>query len=77
MNPEQPSFFADGHPVPDLLTEEDLIRYLRIPEVSTSTDYGNVIDNLVKMRDLPTLHLSNRRLFSRLAVMEWIQKQII
>lgn len=73
----QPSFFADGHPVPDLLTEEDLIRFLRIREVSTSKDYSNVVDNLIKIRDLPRMHIGNRRLYPRHAILEWMQKQII
>ena len=30
-------------PCPPLLTEDDLIRFLRIPEISKAKDFGNVI----------------------------------
>ena len=39
---------------PELLTEDELIRFLRIPEISKANDYSNVIDNLKRMHDLPT-----------------------
>ena len=35
---------------PELMTQLELIEYLRIPEVSTAGDYGNVIDNLNRFR---------------------------
>ena len=54
------SFFADGRSVPDLLTEDELIEFLRIPQVSKSTDYSNVVKNLIRFRDLPRIHISNK-----------------
>ncbi len=42
---------------PDLMTEQELIEYLRIPEVSKATKYKNVISHLKRMRDLPRIHL--------------------
>ena len=43
---------------PPLLTEEELIQLLRIPEISSSTDPHNVILNLIRIRDLPRIHIS-------------------
>ena len=45
---------------PDLMTEQELIEYLRISEVSKSTNYKNVVDHLKRMRDLPRIHLCNK-----------------
>ena len=42
-----------GQVWPDLMTEDEVIRYLRIPEVSKSGNYANVIQHLKRMRDLP------------------------
>ncbi len=64
-------------PFPDLMTEQELITYLRIPEVSTAQDYHNVVNNLVKMHDLPRIKLCHKRLYPRKAVLQWIDKQTI
>ena len=47
---------GDWQPVPQLMTEDELIRFLRIPEISKASDYSNVIDNLRRMHDLPCIH---------------------
>ncbi len=60
---------------PDLLTEEELIEYLRIPEISQSKDYKNVINHLKRMRDLPRIHLCNKALYPLKAIQEWIFKE--
>ena len=66
----------DGNyrPCPELLTEAELIDYLRIPEVSHAQDYHNVIANLKRMRDLPCVHICNKTLYPLKAVREWIEK---
>ena len=71
------SFFADGRPVPDLLTEEQLIQFLQIPEVSSANDYHNVVKNLIRFRDLPRIQICNKLLFPKKAVLEWIEKETI
>jgi hypothetical protein len=65
---------ADGQwqPVPDLMTEEELIRYLRIPEVSKAQKYRYVIENLKRMHDLPCMHLCRQPLYPRKSIEEWI-----
>lgn len=60
---------------PDLLTEEEVVRFLRIPEVSKATDYSNVIKNLIRFRDLPRIQIGKRLLFPKQAVLEWVNKQ--
>ncbi len=60
---------------PDLMTEQELIEYLRIPQVSKSTNYKNVIDHLKRVRDLPRIHLCSKALYPLKAVHEWINKQ--
>lgn len=67
----------DGTQVPDLMTEEELIQFLRIPEVSTAKDYANVVYNLIRMRDLPRIHICNKILYPTKAVLEWIDKETI
>ena len=62
---------------PDLMTEEELIDYLRVSEVSKSNNYHNVIGHLKRMRDLPRIHLCSRALYPLEAVREWIRKETL
>jgi hypothetical protein len=57
----------------DLMTESELIEYLRIPEVSNSKDYKNVIYNLKRMRDLPRIHICNKPLYPKSAIDKWVE----
>ncbi|MCJ7776960.1 MAG: hypothetical protein MUP16_01420 [Sedimentisphaerales bacterium] len=74
-----PTILSDGNggfvPCPELLTEEELIIFLRIPEVSKSTDYHNVIENLKRMHDLPRIHICGKPLYPREAIKEWIKEK--
>ena len=47
---------------PELMTEEELIRFLRIPLISKSEDYVNVIENLKRMHNLPCIHICKQPL---------------
>jgi hypothetical protein len=62
---------------PPLLTEEELIQLLRIPETSKATDFHNVIINLIRFRNLPRIHISKKVLFPLNAIIEWINKETI
>ena len=62
-------------PCPELLTEDELVRYLRIPEVSSAKDYHNVIENLKRMHDLPRIHVCGKPLYPREALRQWIQEK--
>ena len=44
-------------PCPSLMTEEELIRVLRIPEISNAKSHRNVVENLKRTRGLPRIHL--------------------
>jgi hypothetical protein len=62
---------------PELMTEEELVHFLRIPNVSKSADYSNVVKNLIRMRSLPRIQMCNRILFPKKEVLEWISQEII
>ena len=62
---------------PDLLTESELITFLRIPEISKATDYHNVIKNLIRFRDLPRIQICKKLLFPKKAILEWIEKETV
>jgi len=70
-----PNGNGDFTPCPELLTEEELIVFLRVPEVSKSEDYHNVIENLKRMHDLPRIHICGKPLYPVEAIREWIRKK--
>jgi len=63
--------------VPVLLTEKELIEFLRIPEVSKAKNYHNVIDNLKRFHDLPRVHICGQPLYPREAIQEWIREKTV
>ena len=63
-------------PCPTVMTEEELIHFLRIPETSKSQDYKNVVTNLKRMQGLPCIHICRQPMYPRDAVLDWIQKKI-
>lgn len=64
------------HEYHNLMTQTDLVAYLRIPEISNAEDPGNVIDNLRRMRGLPVLHLCRQPMYWKPAIDQWIESQI-
>ena len=60
---------------PDIMTEEELIRYLRIPEVSKAADFHNVIENLRRMHALPYIHICRQPLYPLEAVAKWVEEK--
>jgi len=62
-------------PCPELMTEKELIAFLRISEISNSNDYHNVIEHLKKYRGLPRIHICRKALFPKNAILEWIGKE--
>ena len=62
-------------PCPELMTEDELILFLRIPEISNSNNYHNVIEHLKRYRNLPRIHICNRALYPKKAVLDWIEKE--
>jgi hypothetical protein len=76
-----PVVLPDGNggfmPCPELMTEEELIQFLRIPEVSESDDHHNVIEHLKRVRNLPRIHICNKTLYPRKAIEKWIERETI
>ena len=62
---------------PDLMTEEELVEYLRISKVSKSKNHHNVIENLKRTRNLPRIHLCRKPLYPLQAIREWIKKETV
>ena len=60
----------------ELMTESELIEYLRIPEISNSRDFKNVIYNLKRMRNLPRIHICNKPLYPKKAIDKWLEENI-
>jgi len=61
---------------PELMTQCELIEYLRIPEVSTAANHGNVIDNLKRFHQLPCIHISKKPLYPLAAVRRWVEEKL-
>lgn len=60
---------------PPLMTEAELVEFLRIPVVSNAKDHKNVVENLKRLRSLPRIHICNKALYPKKAIEEWIQQQ--
>jgi hypothetical protein len=58
------------------MTEEELVRFLRIQEISNATDYRNVIQNLKRMHGLPRIHLCGKAVYLTDSVRQWLQQHI-
>jgi hypothetical protein len=63
-------------PCPLLLTEDELIDLLRIPEVSGAASPHNVIQNLKRMHNLPCIHICKTPLYPLEAVRQWILDKV-
>ena len=74
-----PAVLPDGNggftPCPELMTESEVVQFLRIPKVSNSKNFHNVIEHLKKFRDLPRIHVCRKALYPKKAVLEWIEKE--
>ena len=47
---------------PELMTERELMHFLRIPDVSPGANPHNVVDNLKRFHRLPCIHISRQPL---------------
>ena len=59
----------------DLMTEAEVIHFLRIPEISNSKNHHNVIEHLKKFRGLPRIHICRKALYPKRAILEWVEKE--
>jgi len=61
---------------PTVMTEEELIRFLRIPEISNARSHRNVVENLKRTRGLPRIHLCGKTVYLADAVKTWLENLI-
>jgi hypothetical protein len=64
-------------PVPQLMTQNEVVRFLRIPEISAARNQHNVIEHLKRHRKLPRIRLCNKTLYPLGAILKWIESQTI
>ncbi len=78
--PAASAILPDTHggfgPCPTVMTEEKLVRFLRIPEISGAVDYRNVVQNLKRVHGLPRIHLCGRAVYLTDAVKQWLQQRV-
>jgi len=60
-----------------LMTEEELIRFLRIPEISTAANQRHVVENLKRVHGLPRIHLCGKTVYLADSVKQWLQQRVI
>jgi hypothetical protein len=61
---------------PTVMTEAELIHFLRIPEISSATNYRNVIENLKRQHGLPRIHLCGKTVYLTDSVKQWLQQHV-
>jgi hypothetical protein len=61
---------------PELMVQQELIEFLRIPEITKAGDYNNVVENLKRMHDLPCIHICKQPLYPLSAVREWVSEKL-
>jgi hypothetical protein len=63
-------------PCPTVMTEEELIQFLRIPEISTAGNHRHVIENLKRKHGLPRIHLCGKTVYLTDSVTQWLQRHV-
>ena len=71
-----PSPDGEFIPCPTVMTEEELIRFLRIPEISNVRNHQNVIENLKRTHGLSRIHLCGKAVYLTDAVKVWLENNI-
>jgi len=71
-----PGSEGEFNPCPAVMTEEELIRFLRIPEISNARSHRNVIENLKRTRGLPRIYLCGKTVYLTDAVKAWLENLI-
>lgn len=75
-----PTVLPDGNggfvPCPAVMTEDEVIRFLRIPEVSNAKHCRNVIENLKRVHGLPRVHLCGKNVYLTEAVKQWLEGRV-
>ncbi len=63
-------------PCPMVMTEQELICFLRIPEISNAANYRHVIENLKRSHGLPRIHLCGKTVYLADSVKQWLQQRV-
>jgi hypothetical protein len=79
-SPNPPAIMPDPNggfsQCPTVMTEEELVRFLRIPEISNAKNYHYVVENLKRVHGLPRIHLCGKALYLTDSVREWLEKNV-
>ena len=62
---------------PELMTETELVHFLRIHNVSQATNPHNVVENLKRFHRLPCIHISRQPLYPLTAVRRWVEDKLV
>jgi len=68
---------SDNAKVQELMTEEELIVFLRIPHISKAKDYHNVIENLKRVHNLPCIHICKQPLYPLEVIRKWVEGKML
>ncbi len=63
-------------PCPIVMTEEELIRFLRIPEISSAANHHHVVENLKRKHGLPRIHICGKAVYLADSVRQWLQQRV-
>ena len=63
-------------PCPTVMTEEELICFFRIPEISTARNYRHVVENLKRKHGLPRIHLCGKVVYLMDSVKTWLENHV-
>lgn len=58
------------------MAKEELIRFLRIPEISNAANHKHVIENLKRRHGLPRIHLCGKTVYLTDSVKQWLQRHV-
>ncbi len=61
---------------PSVMTEEDLIGFLRIPEISVARNDRHVIENVKRMHGLPRIYLCGKSVYLTDAIKAWLENHL-
>ena len=61
---------------PAVMTEEELIQFLRIPEISSAGNHRHVIENLKRKHGLPRIHLCGKTVYLMDSMKQWLQQHV-
>lgn len=61
---------------PSVMTEEELIRFLRIPEITNAKNHRHVVENLKRVHGLPRIHLCGKTVYLTDAVKAWLENHL-